>query len=314
VKKIKYYIVDVFTDKCFGGNQLAVIPDATDLEESQLQKIAREFNFSETTFVFPPSNPKNDIRLRIFTPNKEIPTAGHPTIGTAFVLMNHEKIMTMKASQLVMEQKVGDIIVTFDEEKGIYKNITMQQPLPRFGEVFEDKQLIAGVLGIEEKDMDQELPVQAVSCGNNFLYVPISNQLAIKQILINQMLLEKNKVALPSTEIYVFTFDTTYVDSTTHGRMFAPLYGIYEDPVTGSASGPLGCYLVKYGKSEGENIVCEQGFEMGRPGMVYVNITQSHGIIDGVYVGGNAVLVSKGELYLASNEHKGLISNVLHKI
>lgn len=314
MKKIKYYIVDVFTNEIFGGNQLAVVPDATEIEEAHLQKIAREFNFSETTFVFPPNNKENDLKVRIFTPFYEVPTAGHPTIGTAYVLMNHEKIITLSPGCLVMEQLVGDIRVTFENVKGTFKNITMSQPLAVFGDTFEDQILIAEILGIETKDLIADLPIQAVSCGNNFLYVPVKNQQALRQISINKSLLERYKEKLPSTEIYVFTFDTTYTDSTTHGRMFAPLFGIEEDPATGSASGPLGCYLVKYGKSDGEGIVCEQGFEMGRHSTVHVDIKQSNGTISEVLVGGSTVLMSKGEIYIGQNALKGFVSSVLNKI
>lgn len=314
MKKTKYYIVDVFTTKRFGGNQLAVIPDATELEEELLQKIAREFNFSETTFVYPPENKENDIKLRIFTPGKEIPTAGHPTIGTAYALLNHEKIITLNQNKLVMEQIVGNIEVFFEEIEGVCSSITMKQPLPVFGEKFPNKALVAEILGINTDEISEDLPIQAVSCGNNFLFVPVINQDAIKQILVNTALLEQNKETLPSTEIYVFTFDTTYEDSTTHGRMFAPLFGIYEDPVTGSASGPLGCYLVKHGKHEGTGIVCEQGFEMERPGIVFVNIETAENQITNVFVGGDTVLISKGEIYPEPTYTKSFVSIMLNKI
>ena len=314
MKKIKYYIVDVFTSQPFGGNQLAVIPDATEIDEKLYQKIAREFNFSETTFVLPPENKENDVKVRIYTPGREVPTAGHPTIGTAFVLLNHEKIMNLNPNKLVMEQLVGDIEVFFEEKEEVSHSITMKQPLPKYGEIYEDKVVMAEILGISSDEIADDLPMQVVSCGNNFLYVPVKNQNALKQIMVNTSLLEQYKEKLPCTEIYVFTFDTTYEDSTTHGRMFAPLYGIYEDPVTGSASGPLGCYLVKHGKNDGMNIICEQGFEMGRPGIVYVNIEHVGQNISNVYVGGDAVLISKGEFYPETKEGKGFMLSVLNKI
>jgi len=314
VKKIKYYILDVFTNQRFGGNQLAVIPDATEIDDKLMQKIAFEFNFSETTFVLPPGNSANDVKVRIFTPHHEIPTAGHPTIGTAYSLLNLERIITLNEDKLVMEQRVGDIEVYFKEHDGFFDNITMKQPLPAFGEIFENKAIISEILGISVEDIDNGLPIQAVSCGNNFLYIPVNNQDAIKQIMVNTSLLEKHKEMLPSTEIYVFTFDTTYEDSTIHARMFAPLFGIYEDPVTGSASGPLGCYLVKYGKSDGNGIICEQGFEMNRAGIVNVNIETLGNEITGVFVGGEAVLISKGELYPEAHHTKKFLTAVLNKI
>lgn len=314
MKRIKYYIVDVFTSERFGGNQLAVIPDATDLEEQHLQKIAREFNFSETTFVFPPENKENDVKVRIFTPGKEIPTAGHPTIGTAYVLLNHEKIITINQNLLIMEQKVGNIEVFFKNENGNCNGITMKQPHPVFGDVLKNKEIVADILGINKSDISDDLPIQDVSCGNNFLFIPLKNQKIMQNISVNLMLLNQYKDKLPSSELYVFTFDTTYEESTTHGRMFAPLFGIPEDPVTGSASGPLGCYLVKHGKSNGKELVFEQGFEMGRPGMVYVNIETTNDKITGVHVGGHAIIFGKGELHPEPTETKSFVSSILNKI
>ena len=314
MKRIKYYIVDVFTSERFGGNQLAVIPDATDLEEEHLQKIAKEFNFSETTFVFPPENKENDVKVRIFTPGREIPTAGHPTIGTAYVLLNHEKIITINQNLLIMEQRVGNIEVFFENDNGICHGITMKQPHPVFDKVFNKKEIIAEILGINSSDISNDLPIQAVSCGNNFLFIPLKNMDIMKFISVNPILLNQYKDQLPSTELYTFTFDTIYESSTTHGRMFAPLYGITEDPVTGSASGPLGCYLVKHGMSDGKQIICEQGFEMGRPGMVYVDIETSDSKITGIHVGGHAIIFGKGELHPEPTETKSFVSTILNKI
>ena len=313
VRKIKYYIVDVFTNEHFGGNQLAVIPDATHIDESVFQKIAKEFNFSETTFVLPPENPANDFKLRIFTPNIEIPTAGHPTIGTSFVLLSHEQVIPVNENKLVLEELVGDIEVFFTEKDSGFHNITMKQPLPKYGDIYKDIETMAKILGIESEKIRNDIPMQAISCGNNFLFVPLTDQSAMQHIKINTALLDEHKENLPSTEIYVFTFDTTIEDSTTHGRMFAPLFGIHEDAATGSASGPLGCYLVKHDLHNGNDIICEQGFEMGRPSYIDVNILHSNKVILEVKVGGNSILSSKGELHIGP-ESKSFVSTVLNKI
>ncbi|MBN1414673.1 MAG: PhzF family phenazine biosynthesis protein [Bacteroidales bacterium] len=296
--ELVYYITDVFTDKPFGGNQLAVFPRAQGIAEPMLQQIARELNFSETSFVYPPENPDNDCRLRIFTPAVEVPTAGHPTIGTAFILLSEGILLLRQQGKAVFEEKVGDITITFDHLEGTYRNIGMTQPLPVFGPVHTNLNTIASILSLPVEEIDERYPVQSVSCGNNFLFIPLKSHAGMADIKVRVDLLENHKSELDSTELYVFTTETLYPGSTTHGRMFAPRFGIPEDPVTGSASGPLGCYLVKHGLSDGHGIICEQGFEMGRPGIVYVGIENVAGKIETVKVSGNAVKISKGIFYV----------------
>jgi trans-2,3-dihydro-3-hydroxyanthranilate isomerase len=136
--ELVYYTTDVFTDKPFGGNQLAVFPHAGDIDESILQSIAREFNFSETSFVFPPENPKNDCRLRIFTPAREVPTAGHPTIGTAFIVLSEGILSPRIQGRAVFEERVGEILISYSQSHGEYHDIGMTQPLPVFGPVHDN--------------------------------------------------------------------------------------------------------------------------------------------------------------------------------
>jgi trans-2,3-dihydro-3-hydroxyanthranilate isomerase len=298
MKKINYYITDVFTDKQFGGNQLAVIPDGKGLDGGLMQKIAREFNFSETTFVTPPNNPENDCKVRIFTPGNEVPTAGHPTIGTTFILLSEKLLSPKESGRIIMEQKVGDILVNFKKEGNAYNSITMFQPLPEFGPVHKNIKLIAEILSVDPGDIMQGYPIQSISCGNNFLFIPVNSIKTLEKIKVRTDLLEKHGKELDTTELYVFSTETIDKNATTHGRMFAPMFGIIEDPVTGSASGPLGCYLVKYGLSDGKNIICEQGYEMGRPGTVHVTIEHEQNRISAVKVGGVGVLVGKGQLFI----------------
>jgi trans-2,3-dihydro-3-hydroxyanthranilate isomerase len=296
--ELVYYIVDVFTDKPFGGNQLAVFPHAKGIAEPLLQQIAREFNFSETSFVFPPENPANDCKLRIFTPAIEVPTAGHPTIGTAFILLSDGILSPRQQGKAVFEEKVGEIRISYTLSNGLYHNIGMTQPLPVFGPVHNNLETIASIMSLPVGEIDERYPVQSVSCGNNFLFVPLKKLSDLACIKIRTDLLEKHKGELDSTELYVFSAQTLNPGSTTHGRMFAPLFGIAEDPVTGSASGPLGCYLVHHGISDGKKIICEQGFEMGRPGIVRVNIESDKGEIKSVNVSGSAVKISKGLFFV----------------
>jgi trans-2,3-dihydro-3-hydroxyanthranilate isomerase len=296
--QIKYYTVDVFTNKRFGGNQLAVFPDASKIPEELLQKIAREFNFSETTFIYPPENPSNDCKVRIFTPGVEVPMAGHPTIGTAYILLSQNLVKPKNPGFLMMEEKVGDIRVDFISEKTGFRSITMSQPLPRFGPVEKDYKLIAGILSVSSDEIDQRHPIQSVSCGNNFLYIPLKNLSAVHKADIRNELLKVAKAQLDSTELFVFTTETVYNTSDFHCRMFAPLFGIPEDPATGSAAGPFGCYLLQHGISDGSPVILEQGFEMGRPSILKVQIDGKKDKITGIKVSGDVVLVSEGKMIL----------------
>ena len=295
--ELVYYMVDVFTDKPFGGNQLAVFPNAEIIDESLLQRIAREFNFSETSFVFPPKNPEHDCRLRIFTPAVEVPTAGHPTIGTAYILLSEGILSPRQQGRAVFEEKVGEIRISYTLSDGLVRNIGMTQPLPVFGPVHNNLETIASILSLPVEEIDDRYPVQTVSCGNNFLFIPMKGLSCLADIRFRNDLLEKHKGELDSTEFYVFSTHTLHPGSTTHGRMFAPMFGIAEDPATGSGSGPLGCYLVHHGISDGKDIVCEQGYEMGRPSLIYVNIERAGKEIKSVRVSGNAVKISRGLFY-----------------
>ncbi|MFO7657636.1 MAG: PhzF family phenazine biosynthesis protein, partial [Bacteroidales bacterium] len=280
------------------GNQLAVFPDATNIPEKLLQKIAREFNFSETTFVFPAENKINDCKVRIFTPGMEIPMAGHPTIGTAYILLTRGVMNRRNKNFLILEEKVGDIRVDYIEDSNGFHSITMRQPLPVFGPVEKDFKLLAGILSISSDEINPDHPIQSVSCGNNFLFIPVKTLKAMHRIEIRNELLKEAKLQLDSTEMFVFTEETIYATSRFHCRMFAPLFGIYEDPATGSAAGPFGCYLFKNKIVNTFPVLLEQGFEMGRPSMLTVDIESSNDNITAVKVSGDVVLVSEGLLYI----------------
>lgn len=294
--QFSYFTVDVFTSERFGGNQLAVFPDAREIPESSLQKIAREFNFSETTFVYPPDNKENDCKVRIFTPGIEVPMAGHPTIGAVYVLLNMGFIKPKNNNYLILEEKVGDIRVDFMKGNTGFHSITMSQPLPKFGPIEKNLGLIAGLLSIRIEDINQNIPVQSVSCGNNFLFIPLLHLTVMHQISVKNDLLKSVKSQIDSTELFVFTPETIYPDSDFHCRMFAPLFGVTEDPATGSAAGPFGCYLVKNNISAKKEFVIEQGFEMMRPSFLKVKIEESNDQISGVKVRGDAVFVCEGKM------------------
>ena len=176
----KYYTLDVFTSKAFGGNQLAVFPNAAGIKEEFLQLIARELNLSETTFVYPPTLEGCDYKVRIFTPTQELPMAGHPTLGTAYVLAKQLKLD--KNTRITLEEGVGPVPVEIEIEKGEPGLITMQQPNPTISRTFENREEIAKLLSVEESDLIKDLPIQTISCGVPYMIVPVSSLKAIENI------------------------------------------------------------------------------------------------------------------------------------
>ena len=292
-----YFLLDVFTNQKFGGNQLAVFNKGAEIPENKLQLIAKEFNLPETVFLYPSDTETGDYKMRIFTPSKELPTAGHPTIGTAHLLLNELETSCKEDNMLKLEQLVGEIPVTFKQEGKKYVDITMKQPNPEFGRLIQKREIVAEILSISLSDLMPGMPIQCISCGNPFLFVPVKSLEILANVKPRIDLLQQYENTLGTSALYVFTNETAN-NADTRGRMFAPLWGITEDPATGSASGPLGCYLVRHGISDGENIICEQGFEMGRPSSIQVSISHTNNIINQVLVGGEAVLLGKGTLFI----------------
>jgi trans-2,3-dihydro-3-hydroxyanthranilate isomerase len=287
----KFYQVDVFTDRIFGGNPLAVFPEPDALDEVAHLQIAREMNLSETTFVYPAKNPKADFRIRIFTPGKEIPFAGHPTLGTAHILWKAGKIACATDS-VILEMGAGLIKVSKKQ-----KNLFMDQPLPSFGDTVKTVDQVAEALAIDPGEIDSRFPLQIVSTGFPALYVPLTNLAALRRVELNLTVLREILGSLDM--IYVFTTETLELRSTIHSRAFAPFIGIPEDPATGSAAGALGAYLVHHKVIENLDpsaIVIEQGFEMGRPSTILVSVGQTGGKIDSIQVGGQAITVLEGNL------------------
>jgi trans-2,3-dihydro-3-hydroxyanthranilate isomerase len=287
----KFFQVDVFTDQMFGGNPLAIFPESEGLDEAVHLQIAREMNLSETTFVYPPENPKADFRIRIFTPGKEIPFAGHPTLGTAHILWETGKIDAVRDS-VVLEMDAGLIKVTKRKN-----NLFMEQPLPNFGDPVKALDRVAEALSIDSGEIDTRFPLQIVSTGFPALYVPLINLNAIQRVELNLTVLRE--VLGDVDMIYVFTGETLDSRSTVHSRAFAPFIGIPEDPATGSAAGALGAYLVHHKVVESLDpsaIVIEQGFEMNRPSIIQVSVGEAGGTIDSIQVGGQAITVLEGSL------------------
>ncbi len=297
--KHRFYTCDVFTDRPFSGNQLAVFPDAVSIPDDRLQSIAREFNFSETVFVYPPRDPKHTKRVRIFTPGNELPFAGHPTIGTAIVL-EHLGIVPMKGAEttIVLEEGVGPVPVVLrkKEQTPLFAQLTAAK-LPEFTDVVPPVETIARLLGVQIADVNVErFPLRFVSVGFPFLFVAVKSRSVLGAIRIDTATMER----LQLKEIFVFTDEPEQQHFHFRARMFAPLIGIPEDPATGSAAAAFAGYLASRDpRSDGIlqwNI--EQGFEMGRPSLLFIEAEKKNGAITAVRVGGNAVMMMHGELEL----------------
>ncbi|HEV2249975.1 MAG TPA: PhzF family phenazine biosynthesis protein [Candidatus Limnocylindria bacterium] len=271
----EYTLVDVFTDRKFGGNQLAVFRDGRGVAGTVMQTAAQELNLPETTFVVPAER-GGDHRLRIFTPSRELPFAGHPTVGTAYVLAGAQD------ATLRLEEQVGTLRVTV---RGGFSE--MEQPLPTF-EPVADRAAVARSLSLEVADLETGLPIEVGSSGNRFMFVAVKTLDAVERASPRGL----------AEAAYIFTTETVEPGSTVHGRMYAPWQGIAEDPATGSANGPLGAYLVRHGLSDGARIVSEQGYEMGRPSLLYVRVGGGRERITSVHVGGRCAIAGGGWLDL----------------
>jgi len=300
MRKLRYHLVDVFTERAFGGNQLAVCTDGRDLSSELMQAIAKEFNLSETTFVLPPEDASNNYRVRIFTPGSELPMAGHPTVGTSFILARERMIeVGQDRTTIRLEEGVGTIPVTINFRDNQPDLIWMQQPLPKFGPRIEDVRGVAEMLAIAPDEIEESLPTEVVSCGVPFIYVPLKSLRAARSIRFRLDVWEKLLGNLGVSEVFVFTTETELDGSSVHSRMFAPALGVQEDPATGAASGPLGCYLVRYKvlpTSQRSEFTSEQGIEMGRPSIIQIVIEQEAGEISRVLIGGRCVFMGEGYL------------------
>jgi trans-2,3-dihydro-3-hydroxyanthranilate isomerase len=298
MRRLHYHLVDVFTDRAFGGNPLAVCTNGRGLATETMQAIAKEFNLSETTFVLPPDDPKHDWRVRIFTPGSELPMAGHPTVGTSFVLAREHLIRRdERETNIVLEEGVGPVPVRVEFEDGGPSFAEMTQPLPKFGPRVSDVEAVAGMLSLDAGDVDADLPVEVVSCGVPFLYVPLRSLDAARRARPRPDLMERVARDGVPPQAFVFAREVEHEGSTVHGRMFAPNFGITEDPATGGASGPLGCYLVRHGVVACDTtaeIVSEQGIEMGRPSFIRIRIERSGEEFTAVRVGGQCHFMGEG--------------------
>jgi len=295
-----FYTADVFTDTLFGGNQLGIIPDARGLTTEQMLAIAREFNYSESTFVFPPENPAHTRRVRIFTPGGEVPFAGHPTVGTAHVLAAIGEVpLTGAETRIVLEENVGPVpvVIRARDGKPDFAQLSVAM-LPQVSEPTVSRERLASILSLDVDDMlDGAYEPQTVSCGLPFLLVPLKDRKAVGRSRLRLDQWEESLQGTPSEMVMVFAADPERPGSDMRARMYGPAVSVVEDPATGSACACLAGYLAARTPRDGTlRWVVEQGFEMGRPSIIEIEADKQDGAITAVRVGGRTVLVSKGEL------------------
>jgi len=295
----RFCTVDVFTDRLFGGNSLAVFPDARALDGEVMQRIAREFNFSETTFVLPAASPAHTRRVRIFTPGTELPFAGHPTLGTAHALAALGEIpLTGETTRIVLEEGVGPVPVTIRAREGrpVFAQLTAAR-LPEFGPAPPPPEAIASALSLDVADLGEE-PPRSVSCGVPFLFVALRQRDALRRARINSAQWE----AVFSTEwtryVHLYCHEPDRAGASLRARMFAPSSGVPEDPATGGAAVALAGLLASRSAVRDGTLrwVIEQGVEMGRPSRLEIEADRRNGEVVATRVGGASVLVTEGTM------------------
>ena len=288
----RYLVVDVFTKQPLEGNSLAVFPDASGLDDAMMQKIARELNLSETTFVLPARRPDCVADVRIFTPAKEMVFAGHPTIGTSFVLLE-ERMVPDGVDHFVLEEKVGPVPIRV--EPGRRPLIWLATPPIEYGRKY-DPAACADLLSLGVSDLLDVAP-QLVSAGNPTIFVAVKSKEIVDRAFLDVPGL-KTLIGTDSEPLCVFVFVPTLEGA--YSRMFAPLYGVSEDPATGSSTGPLASFMMRNGLTSGtagRHLVSEQGTKMGRRSILHVCIHGENGTV-GIDVGGYVTPLAEATMRL----------------
>jgi trans-2,3-dihydro-3-hydroxyanthranilate isomerase len=289
--------VDVFTDRVFGGNPLAVFLDGRGLAEGEMQAIAREMNLSETTFVLPPTRSDCAARVRIFTPAREVPFAGHPTLGTTWVLATAGRLGG--GSQAALEEGIGPVPVELEGDPRRPSFVWMRHREPTFGAPVRDRAGVAGALGLDAADLAPEVPICTGTTGSLFLYVALRDRAAVDRAALDVPAMRRAFGEAPLPGVFVFAAERP---AGAYSRMFAPhTSGVPEDPATGSASGPLGAFLVQHGllgPGDPAQLISEQGVKMGRPSAVHIQLRARDGGSSDIRVGGGVVPVLEGRLRL----------------
>lgn len=307
----RYHTADVFTDKLFGGNQLAVFPDASGLSDEQMMSITREFNYSETVFVLPPADARNSRRLRIFTPGRELPFAGHPTVGTAFVLAATGEIPFAGGEEtIVFEEGVGPVNVLIRGTRGnpAFSRLTAPQ-LPLRSPSPIDAHDLEKLLGLgAESVLSDAFRPEIFSCGVPFLIVALRDAATLAAARVRSDVWDSISMLIEVPEMYLVTQDSwnngeqanILSPGIVRARMFAPGWGISEDPATGSAAASLAGFLTAHSAPDNTALTWTiyQGVEMGRPSKIDLSVDRLAGEISAVHVGGESVLVTSGTFHL----------------
>jgi trans-2,3-dihydro-3-hydroxyanthranilate isomerase len=291
--KLEYSVVDVFTSRALEGNALAVFHDARGLDGETMQRIARETNLSETTFVLPPSGDDAAPDVRIFTPARELPFAGHPTIGTANVL-RAQRIVDPQRTTFALREKIG--LVPVRVEDGDPPMIWLRTPPIEFRTTYEAA-LAAAAASLDASDVLEGVPCRLVTAGNPCIFVAVRDAQTVDRASVD-LAAYRALVANETAATCVFVFAP--VPDGAYSRMFAPEHGIVEDPATGSATGPLAAFMMRYGlapSAAGTRFVSEQGTKMGRRSLLHVLVHGEHGS-DGIEVGGNVTHVASAVMTL----------------
>ena len=295
--KYRFEQVDVFTDRRFAGNPLAVFTDARGLSGEQMQLIAKEMNLSETTFVVPSERPECLARYHIYTPGRELPFAGHPTLGTAYVLARAGRVPP-GVSSFNLEAKAGVIPIRADGDAASARTYFFFTPAVVFGPKYENRERLAEALGVPADGLLPDAPLEQIGCPVLHLTVGLKSPAAVDRAVLNGPLLER--LLGPEVTDGVYLFAPAGAPNRFYCRLLClDNTGITEDPATGSAAGPLGAYLVRYGLASGSNpieIEIEQGVKMGRPSLLHVHVHREAPPARHVEVGGSAVFVLSGEL------------------
>ena len=292
---LRYTTLDVFTDRPFGGNPLAVFCDQAELPTERMQAIAREFNLSETVFIVPPRDARALRRLRIFTPAREMQFAGHPTIGAVHALVDAG--IAGERNEFVLELEVGLVPIKVTRREGAppFLQLTAAR-VPETRGTAPSRAALAAMLGLEERDVLDD--AQAWSCGTPFLFVPVRDRAALARAKPDSAAWSEALSGAWTAEAFVFCRDPELPGSHLRARMFAPELGVFEDPATGSAAAALAGYLAarEPARSGTHQWIVEQGFEMGRPSILHVEVDTAEGKVSAVRVGGTAVKMSEGAL------------------
>ena len=303
-RQAKFTLIDVFTSRPFGGNQLAVFTDAAGLSDAEMQELAHEMNFSESTFVIPADSADAVRRIRIFTPKHEMPMAGHPTVGTTWVLASHGQIL-LKSGRIetdaILQLGIGPVTVSIESTDAKPEFVWMTHREAEFGATRDDRVRIAEALGITTVDIRDDLPIQIVSTGFPFTFVPVRTLDALARCAPNASTLAALfKPGEPVLATYMFVANESG-EFAPRSRMFAPHDGVSEDPATGSAAAPFGAYAATYGlikTAPRTSFVIRQGVEMGRPSEIHVEVTRKDSGAFGIRIGGRCAIVGEGAMFL----------------